>query len=260
MAQNQVVEMNEMGLLDYNYEVEDTSGQIDDNTNNQIKKTKDTKKEPMISPKEKTNIMQMNNNNNNNNNNNTNPPSKMTQCHLYCTQIFYWIPIRSLCFFGAVALFILPFLDDKFGSPTVIEWFLGWYIQAFAILSMFIESPTWWLTKKIQLWVFFYARFLRRTSGRAGFYITLSILTFAGIHDKATITMFAGIYMIIISFVMLLFSRLAAKQLHTMYNYMLDGDYNMLDKELINTLNNYYNQIDTDRSKKNWSNTIICIC
>merc|ERR1719273_1676115 len=87
----------------------------------------------------------------NNNNNNNNGQPKKSECSTYCSAIFYWVPMRSLCFVGAVMLFVFPFLDNKFSQQSVIQWFLGWYIQGFAILAMFIESPTWWLTKKVQL-------------------------------------------------------------------------------------------------------------
>ena len=58
----------------------------------------------------------------------------------WCTALFYWIPIRHLCFVGNLALFIFPFLDNKFGSTiNFIEWLLYWYIQIFAIIGLFIE-------------------------------------------------------------------------------------------------------------------------
>ena len=72
-------------------------------------------------------------------------------------------------FIGGVALFILPIIDAQFGSRVLCNGYYR-YIWLFAIITMFIESPTWWLTKRAQLAIFFYARFLRRTSGRAFLY------------------------------------------------------------------------------------------
>ena len=104
----------------------------------------------------------------------------------WCIALFYWIPIRYLCFMGSMALFILPFLDVRFQTGiTFVEWLLYWYIQLFAIIAIFIESPTWILTRKIQLTIYKWCRILRRTWGRAVFYISISLLTFAelqGIH------------------------------------------------------------------------------
>jgi len=137
------------------------------------------------------------------------------------------------------------------------QWFLGWYIQAFAILAMFIESPTWWLTKRVQLRVYFFARFLRRTSGRAFFYISLSVMAFA---EGVSITMIAGIYLLMVAMLMLLFSRLAAKQLHQMHDYMrVNGQQQMADqnvdldvdqKALAQLFFAYYNGVDFEKSRK----------
>eukprot|EP00483_Globobulimina_turgida_P005942 UN05952 len=66
--------------------------------------------------------------------------------------------------------------------------------------------------------------------------------------------MFAGIYMILVAGLMLLFSGLAAKQLHLMHNYMIDGDEfqkNGYDQnQLSQRILSYYSQIDTERTKK----------
>ena len=108
------------------------------------------------------------------------PPSSNLGCQAWCIALFYWIPIRYLCFMGSLALFILPFFDVRFQSGMSFnEWLLYWYIQLFAIVAIFIESPTWILTRKIQLTIYKWCRILRRTWGRACFYITISLLTFA---------------------------------------------------------------------------------
>ena len=165
------------------------------------------------------------------------------------------------------------------------------HFQLFGILGLFIESPTWWLTKvmylqstlimfhselflvvfcliasvqKVQLKIFFYARFLRRTSGRALFYFSVSLCCFAGVNETGVnVTMFAGVYMIGVSLLMLVFGKLAAKQLHEMSSYMrhngqIDGDHvdnidnfkEDPDAHLKERLMNYYTQIDSDRTDK----------
>merc|ERR1719445_2361837 len=125
-----------------------------------------------------------------------------------------------------MALFILPFLDVKFQSGiTFVEWLLYCYIQIFALVAIFIESPTWVLTRKVQLNLYKWCRLLRRTWGRAFFYISVSMLTFAELQGGAVITlsMFAGIYMAALSLVMLMFSVMAAKQYRLMFEYMASG-------------------------------------
>ena len=107
-------------------------------------------------------------------------PESNMGCTAWCTALFYWIPLRYMCFLGSMALFILPFLDVRFQAGiTFVEWLLYWYIQLFAIVAIFIESPTWVLTRKIQLTIYKWCRLLRRTWGRAMFYITIALLTFA---------------------------------------------------------------------------------
>eukprot|EP01084_Bolivina_argentea_P205640 351266_1 len=229
-------EVNEMGLLSYNYDLEDPTGQIDNNTNE-----KDPHKEPMISPKLGQTQPAVSSPS-------SAPPTKVTQCNRFCVQVFYWVPIRTLGLFGSLALFVFPFLDAKFNKPSPVAWLLGWYICAFALVGLFIESPTWWLTRTAQTQIFKWARFLRRTSGRAGFYIVVSSLTFANTDDGTTISMFAGIYMIAVSLIMLLFSVLAAKQLHLMFDHMgANGDLNVpLQQRILS----HYEQLDGERTKK----------
>lgn len=107
------------------------------------------------------------------------PEANLGLC-AWCVALFYWIPIRYLAFMGSMALFILPFLDVKFQSGiTFVEWLLYWYIQIFALIAIFIESPTWILTRKVQLNLYKWCRLLRRTWGRSMFYISVSMLTFA---------------------------------------------------------------------------------
>eukprot|EP01084_Bolivina_argentea_P203289 347228_1 len=186
----------------------------------------------------------------------------------WCVALFYWIPIRYLCFLGSLALFILPFLDVRFQKGiSFVEWLLYWYIQLFAIVGIFIESPTWILTRKIQLGIYKWCRVLRRTWGRAAFYVSISMLTFAELQGGAwfTLSMFAGIYMCVMAVIMIMFSILAAKQYRLMYWYMATGG-NIQNKELqlvgheYNEMNDleklesrvvsYFNTIDADGDGK----------
>jgi len=257
-------EMNEMGLLQvnqYDYE-DDVSGTIDDSTNdsNDQLTGSGAKSKPKPRAKNKARksepamIMQSNPHAQPNNNHYAPSPSpsdtKVSQCQSYLTSMFYWLPIRSLCLLGCVCMFVFPFIDDKFSSPTFIQYLLGWYIQFFALLGMFIESPTWWLTKRVQLAIFSYARFLRRTSGRAFFYFTVSLLTFAPVkEDGANLTFFAGVYMLGVASLMMVFSRLAAKQLHIMFAFMRNSE-DVQGQHAEDQLTAFYNSIDYNRTGK----------
>mmetsp|Transcript_29557 Transcript_29557/g.47004 ORF Transcript_29557/g.47004 Transcript_29557/m.47004 type:complete len:423 (-) Transcript_29557:325-1593(-) len=169
----------------------------------------------------------------------------------WCTALFYWIPIRYLAWLGSMALFVLPFLDVRFQSGmTFVEWLLYWYIQLFAIVAIFVESPTWILTKRIQLTIYKWCRILRRTWGRALFYISISLLTFAELQGgaKITLSMFAGIYMCILSVIMLFFSMLSAKQYRLMRLYMATGG-NLNGKQIVKLVGDEY-QDNADNAKK----------
>jgi len=265
-------QVNELGLLSYNYDVTDVSGSIDDSGTNDSNSSK--KKRKLSNPfKKPADVVEMNLIPGPAQNANANPgvqdgrvstDSQLNQCQLYCRGLFYWIPIRQLCLLGSLLFLILPFFGNYKGKSLGV-YFMSWYIQLFGILGLFIESPTWWLTKKVQLAVFFYARFLRRTSGRALFYFSVSLCTFASVHDAGVnATMFAGIFMVAVALLMLMFSFLAAKQLHEMYSYMrhngqMDGDkvdhgidnFNEdVEEHLKERLTNYYAQIDHERSNK----------
>jgi len=264
-------QVNELGLLSYNYDVQEehVSGSIDDSGTNDSTDTKKTRKisNPFSKKKDgdidNQNLIQSNPNNQNSLDGGVSADSKMGECSRYCRGLFYWIPIRQLCLVGSLFFLIFPFIGS-YKDNSLGVWLMAWYIQIFGILGLFLESPTWWLTKKVQLKVFFYARFLRRTSGRALFYFSVSLCCFASVHETGvTVTMFAGIYMMMISLLMVIFANLAAKQLHEMYSYMrhngqIDGDqvddidnFNQ-DEEahLKQRFLNYYTQIDSDRRDK----------
>jgi hypothetical protein len=199
------------------------------------------------------------------------PEANMGVC-AWCVALFYWIPIRYLAWLGAMALFILPFLDVKFQSGiTFVEWLLYWYIQLFALIAIFIESPTWILTRKVQLNLYKYCRLLRRTWGRAFFYIIVSMLTFAELQGGTvmTLSMFAGIYMSALSVLMLMFSVMAAKQYRLMYSYMasggseerligdeFQGDLHVDADKLYSRVASYFNELDHDRDGKIGANEL----
>jgi len=248
-------EMNEMGLLSveqYDY-ADDVSGTIDDSTNDSKDQlTAKGKKSKQPNNSEPAMIMQSHSANLNyaaSPSPSSSSDTKLSQCQSYLTSMFYWVPIRSLCLLGCVCMFVFPFIDDKFSSPTFIQYLLGWYIQFFAIIGMFMESPTWWLTKKAQLSIFSWARFLRRTSGRAFFYFTVALLTFAPVkEDGVNLTFCVGVYMLCVSALMMVFSRLAAKQLHLMFGFMRNSGKEMGHAE--EQFGAFYEQIDVRRTGK----------
>jgi len=262
-------QVNELGLLSYNYDVNEdhVSGSIDDSGTNDSSGSKKKRKisNPFKKPDEmaEQNLIQNNPNASRANNGEISNDSKMGSCQRYCRGLFYWVPIRQLALVGSLCFLIFPFIGS-YKDKSLGVYFMSWYIQIFGILGLFIESPTWWLTKKVQLRVFFFARFLRRTSGRALFYFSVSLCSFASVREGVTATMFAGIYMVGVSLLMLVFSKLAASQLHEMYSYMrhngqIDGDkvddgidhFNEdVDAHLKERLMNYYAQIDNDHSNK----------
>mmetsp|Transcript_10792 Transcript_10792/g.16238 ORF Transcript_10792/g.16238 Transcript_10792/m.16238 type:complete len:411 (+) Transcript_10792:87-1319(+) len=192
----------------------------------------------------------------------------------WCIAFFYWIPIRYMAFVGCLALFILPFLDVRFQRGiTFVEWLLYWYIQLFSIVGIFVESPTWILTRRVQLTIYKWCRVLRRTWGRALFYISVSLLTFAELENGTmmTLSMFAGVYMAGLALIMLMFSALAAKQYRLLYWYMASGgningkDLKLVGDEygdrnanvqqieydkLVSRVASYFDELDHDRDGK----------
>lgn len=315
-------QVNELGLLSYNYDVQEehVSGSIDDSGTNDSTDTKKTRKisNPFSKKKDgdidNQNLIQSNPNNQNSLDGGVSADSKMGECSRYCRGLFYWIPIRQLCLVGSLFFLIFPFIGS-YKDNSLGVWLMAWYIQvgslafySFSVcdcdqyicrrLRRLMHFSDIWnprtfpgishvvayqsyvpslyhqvlsflngmlpILQKVQLKVFFYARFLRRTSGRALFYFSVSLCCFASVHETGvTVTMFAGIYMMMISLLMVIFANLAAKQLHEMYSYMrhngqIDGDqvddidnFNQ-DEEahLKQRFLNYYTQIDSDRRDK----------
>lgn len=100
----------------------------------------------------------------------------------------------------------------------------------------------------MQLKIFFYARFLRRTSGRALFYFSVSLCCFAGVNEQGVnLTMFAGVYMMGVSLLMMVFGKLAAKQLHELSSYMRHNGH--IDGDQVDNIDDF-NQEDPDAHLK----------
>merc|ERR1712099_67979 len=93
------------------------------------------------------------------------------------------------------------------------------------IVIMIIEAPVWTCTRFFQLKIFFWFRILSRMWGRAWFYLFVTILCFAELEQENTAigASVAGFYLLIISLLSFIFSKLAANKYNRMYVYMASG-------------------------------------
>eukprot|EP01084_Bolivina_argentea_P242733 407118_1 len=162
----------------------------------------------------------------------------------FCINLFNWFPLRMFAFGGGFLLILGPILDFIFTTPSFIQFFIYVYLISFGFITMFIESPTWKMTRGIQLKLFFWFRLLSRMWGRAWFYLFVSILCFAGIEgDAGGATIAVGCYLVIISFLSFLFSRLASKKYVRMYIFIAAGTEG---DELVGKFMRKFDELDLD--------------
>ena len=97
------------------------------------------------------------------------------------------------------------------------------FLIFFALVIIAIESPHFKLTRSVQLKLFFWHRTLSRMWGRAWFYLFVAILSFEGFTDSALATAIVGLYLLFISIVSFVFSKLAAAKYNRMYIFIASG-------------------------------------
>lgn len=144
----------------------------------------------------------------------------------FCIKLMNWFPIRLASFGGGVLLLACPILDFIIGSPAFIQAFIYIYLMGFGLVVIASESPSWKATRKAQLGIFFWFRLMSRMWGRAWFYLFISILCFAGLQSKdsnAVFTVIAGVYLMIISMLSFMFSRMAGKKFARLREFIAAG-------------------------------------
>eukprot|EP01084_Bolivina_argentea_P020052 37327_1 len=143
----------------------------------------------------------------------------------YCVNLFNWFPIRLFAFFGGLGLILCTIMDFLFTVPSFIQFFIYILLILSGIIMMFIESPTFKLTRWCQLKLFFWFRILSRMWGRAWFYLFMSFLCFSGAEyeDMGEFTFIAGIYVIVIALLSFIFSKMSATKYKRLYIFIAAG-------------------------------------
>jgi len=177
------------------------------------------------------------------------PPKWVERCYA-------WIPIRTFAFVGGWAFVILPWLDMVTNSDlTFSGFFILFYIFLFGLAIIMVESPSWKCTRKPQLGIYFWSRFMSRMWGRANFYVFVSILSYANFDLQGwSGTGLAGVYMLIVALLMYYVSWSAAKKYVRMYIYIAAGTEGDQLKE---KLESKFNELDIDRDGQIGSEGIV---
>mmetsp|Transcript_5048 Transcript_5048/g.4416 ORF Transcript_5048/g.4416 Transcript_5048/m.4416 type:complete len:298 (+) Transcript_5048:126-1019(+) len=146
----------------------------------------------------------------------------------YMVNLCNWFPLRLFCFAGGAGLVACTILDFIFNGDSFIQWIIRVYLLFFGLVTMMIESPTWTCTRWFQTRIYFWFRILSRMWGRAWFYLFITILCFGEFdqEDPAEFTIVAGFYLIFIAILSFIFSRLSAKKLNRMYEFVAAGTEN----------------------------------
>jgi hypothetical protein len=178
---------------------------------------------------------------------------------LWIERCFAWLPIRTLALIGGICFVSLPWIDLILlsgGDLTFSGFFILIYIIIFGFIICCIESPTWRLTRRIQLGIYFWARFCSRMWGRATFYVFISIMSFALLEDFVAVTGLIGIYVIIIAFLMYIVSWTAAKKYVRIFVYIAGGTEGDQLKERFSLK---FDELDMDKDGKIGSEAIVKI-
>merc|ERR1712083_71968 len=143
----------------------------------------------------------------------------------YCMRVLNWFPIRYASWLGGIVLMAGVIMDFFFNQDAFIQFLLRVYLLVFALVIIVIEAPSFPLSRKLQLTVFFYFRVLSRMWGRAWFYFFVTVLCFGEFDQKnpAEFTILAGFYLTGITVASFLFSRLAATKYNRMFEFIAAG-------------------------------------
>lgn len=175
----------------------------------------------------------------------------------FCTKLFNWFPLKLFCFFGGVMLIALPIIDIALSSIEFISFFIFVYLMFFGIVTMFVESPTFKLTRWMQLKIFFWFRILGRMWGRAWFYLFISILCYSELDGGFTATAVAGFYLTFMSLLSFLYSKLAANKYVRCYDFIAAGTEG---DELIGKFMRKFDELDADADGRIGSLEIVKLC
>jgi len=141
----------------------------------------------------------------------------------FCIKLMNWFPIRLFAFGGGVLLLVAPILDLLFSKPSFIQVFIYIYLMGFGVVAISVESPTWKMTRALQLKIFFWFRLMSRMWGRAWFYLFVAILCFAGADSGAIFTIIAGVVLLLVSICSFIFSRMAGKKFARLREFVAAG-------------------------------------
>lgn len=167
------------------------------------------------------------------------------KCWIKC---WNWLPLNLFAFIGGCLMVTLPLLDIIFNSDLgFISFLLFVYLLIFGIMTMFIEAPSFKLTRWMQLKVYFWFKFLGRMWGRSWFYLFSSILCFAELDNaEVSAASFAGFYLIAISIIGFVFSRLSGKLHRRIFEFVAAGTEAVVSDELLGRFMRKFDELDTD--------------
>eukprot|EP01084_Bolivina_argentea_P135737 239130_1 len=180
------------------------------------------------------------------------PEQKPKRC-AYCINIFNWFPLRFLSFIGGILLIVVPILDLFIPPPVLnpVKWFIYAYLILFGFVIIIIEAPTFICTKRCQLGMYFWARWLSRMWGRAVFYSFVAFFC----YSEGIFILLVGVYLTIMSLCSLLFSILAARKFRRMREYIAAGT--ELNEELAGRFMRKYDELATNSNEQKIGSTEI---
>jgi len=177
----------------------------------------------------------------------------------WCTKCMNWLPIRYIAWIGGLFLLVSPILDWVFTSPSFVFVIVGIYLFVFGIMIVFIESPSFALTRRPQLAIYFWLRLLSRMWGRSAFYFFISFLCFAEIdaNGKFKVTLLAGIYLLVTATFMLIISFQSATKYRRIFDFIAAGTDPLNQDELVGKLTRKFDELDMDADQKIGSQEVV---
>jgi len=133
---------------------------------------------------------------------------------------FAYFPVRT-CNTAFGACFVACAIADVVMDFTFLDLFIDVWLIIVGFVLMFIEWPRSFWNNRIQTSTFKWAKFTERLWGRAMLMFLFSVLCMS--DTKSIIKILLGIPVFIGSIVNMILSTIAAKQLHRLHEYLIEG-------------------------------------
>ena len=154
-----------------------------------------------------------------------------------CNKCYNWFPIGIFAWLGGWLLILCAIIDMFTTNISFTQFFVIAYLICGGLLILIVELPAIFLRKnkqkgffrKLQLKIYEWLKLLQRMWGRAVLNFLLIIMCYSEMDgDKfRSLPWIAGIYLIVIMVLYVVFSKLAARKYNALFLYIQQTEINV---------------------------------